>query len=60
MYSGTLHKLLRMRRLGPLVEPALGLLGAEMRRVVGGMGLGWRHIYTQCVFQTLLHHIQHM
>jgi hypothetical protein len=49
-----------MRRLGPLVEPALGLLGAEMRRVVVDMGLGWRDIYTQCVFQTLLHHIQHM
>ena len=55
-------KILTLRtvhRLGPLVEPALGLLGAEMRRVVGG-GMAWRDIYTQCVFQTLLHHIQHM
>jgi len=47
-------------RLGPLVEPALGLLGAEMRRVVVDMGLSWRNLYTQCVFQTLLHHIQHI
>ena len=36
-------KILTLRtvhRLGPLVEPALGLLGAEIRRVVGG-GMAW-------------------
>jgi len=48
----------QVARLGPLEGPPLGLLEAEMSRVFG-LGYSWPDIYTQCVFQTLLHNIQH-
>jgi len=47
----------QVARLGPLEGPPLGLLEAEMSRVFG-LGFSWPDIYTQCVFQTLLHNIQ--
>jgi len=47
----------QVARLGPLEGPPLGLLEAEMSRVFG-LGYSWPDIYTQCVFQTLLHNIQ--
>jgi len=47
----------QVTRLGPLEGPPLGLLEAEMSRVFG-LGYSWPDIYTQCVFQTLLHNIQ--
>jgi len=47
----------QVARLGPLEGPPLGLLEAEMSRVFG-LGFTWSDIYTQCVFQTLLHDIQ--
>jgi len=40
----------------PLGSAALGLLEAEMTRVLG-LGYAWPHLYTQCVFQTLLHQL---
>jgi len=43
-------------RAPPLGWPALGLLEAEMTRVLG-RGYAWPHQYTQCVFQTLLHQL---
>lgn len=47
----------RHARWAPMQGPALALLEAEMTRVFG-LGYSWPDIYTQCVFQTLLHHIQ--
>jgi len=47
----------QVARLGPLEGPPLGLLEAEMSRVFG-LGYSWPDIYTQCVFQTLIHNIQ--
>merc|ERR1719225_306724 len=44
-------------RRGPLEEPELGLLEAEMSRVFG-LGYSWPDSYTQCVLQTLLYTIQ--
>jgi len=46
-----------LTRLGPLEGPPLGLLEAELARVFG-LGFSWPDLYTQCVFQTLLHHIE--
>jgi len=46
-----------LRRLGPLEGPPLGLLEAELARVFG-LGFSWPDLYTQCVFQTLLHDIE--
>jgi len=45
-----------LTRPAPLGAAALGLLEAEMTRVFG-LGFSWPDIYTQCVFQTLLHDI---
>jgi len=45
-------------RLGPLSGPPLDLLSAELRRVFS-QGYTWEDDYSQCVFQTLLDHIQH-
>jgi len=41
----------------PMGADGVGALEAEMTRVAG-LGLDWAHPYTQCVFQTLLHHIR--
>jgi len=46
-----------LKRLGPLEGPPLGLLEAELSRVFG-LGFSWPDLYTQCVFQTLLHDIE--
>jgi len=43
-------------RLGPLQDPELALLEAEMSRVFG-LGFSWSDTYSQCVFQTFLHDI---
>ena len=43
-----------LSRRGPLEEPELGLLEAEMSRVFG-LGYSWPDTYTQCVLQTLLY-----
>jgi len=43
-------------RLGPLEDPELALLEAEMSRVFG-LGYSWPDTYSQCVFQTFLHDI---
>jgi len=45
-----------LARPPPLGSAALGLLEAEMTRVLG-LGYAWPHLYTQCVFQTLLHQL---
>jgi len=45
-----------LTRPPPLGSAALGLLEAEMTRVLG-LGYAWPHLYTQCVFQTLLHQL---
>jgi len=45
-----------LARPPPLGSAALGLLEAEMTRVLG-LGYAWPHLYTQCVFQTLLHRL---
>jgi len=42
---------------GPLEDPELGLLEAEMSRVFG-LGYSWPDTYAQCVFQTLLYNIE--
>jgi len=44
-------------RLGPLSGPAKELLDSEMRRVFS-QGYTWEDSYSQCVFQTVLDHIQ--
>jgi len=41
----------------PMGADGVGALEAEMTRVAG-LGFDWAHPYTQCVFQTLLHHIR--
>merc|ERR1711971_454762 len=41
----------------PMGVDGVGALEAEMTRVAG-LGFDWAHPYTQCVFQTLLHHIR--
>jgi len=41
----------------PMGADGVGALEAEMTRVAG-LGFDWPHPYTQCVFQTLLHHIR--
>lgn len=46
-----------LTRLGPLSGPPLGLLEAELSRVFG-LGFSWPDLYTQCVFQTLIHSIE--
>lgn len=55
--SSTDQQIARYARWGPIPGPALRLLEAEMTRVFG-LGYSWPDIYTQCVFQTLLHDIQ--
>jgi len=44
-------------RRGPLEEPELGLLEAEMSRVFS-LGYSWPDSYTQCVLQTLLYSLE--
>jgi len=46
-----------LTRLGPLSGPPLGLLEAELSRVFG-LGFSWPDLYTQCVFQSLIHSIE--
>jgi len=44
-------------RMGPLEGPPLHLLQAEIERVFS-QGYSWEDSYSQCVFQTVLDHIQ--
>ncbi|XP_023329697.1 receptor-type tyrosine-protein phosphatase N2 isoform X1 [Eurytemora carolleeae] len=43
-------------RMGPLSGPPMDLLEAEMRRVFS-QGFTWEDNYSQCIFQTLLEHV---